>query len=547
VTDRNDFWNASWADYDNDGFLDLFAGTWIGSKTNFLYHNNGDGTFTRRPPSDMPKISSNQHGSSWGDYDNDGYVDLIVTAGNPEISHNVLYRNNGHGTFTPITNGPIYSELTGYDIGFHGPSWVDYDNDGFLDLFIAGHTSQNHLWHNNGDGSFSKITNSAVVMDSGDSEGRAWIDYDNDGYVDLFVCNASPFRNMLYRNNGDGTFARITNSALTSTIEDSSACAWGDYDNDGFLDVFLANGFVTNHKNSLYRNNGDGTFTKISEGPVVNDRGSGQYSGSCAWGDYDNDGYLDLFVSNGRYSLTLVPPYLYHNNGDGTFSRVLEGSPANDLGNGPGVVWVDYDNDGFLDLFKPNGAFWAENNGGALLTNYLYHNNGNSNAWLEIKLNGTVSNRSAIGANVRIKATIRGKSMWQLRHIFGGDSESNEQPLNAHFGLGDATNIDLVRIEWPSGIVQVITNVASRQFLIIAERQELSTELPIITDFNASFDGGAQLNVTGEIGSRYRFDISTNLYNWAWLGVRTNLTGEVSFVDSKASNCNSRFYRVAAP
>src|SRR5262245_8054717 len=112
VTDKNDYWNGSWADYDNDGYLDLFVGTWYGSKTNYLYHNNGDGTFTRVPAANIPKIPSNQHGSSWGDYDNDGYLDLIVTAGNPEISHNVIYHNQGDGTFTAIANGPIYSEVT---------------------------------------------------------------------------------------------------------------------------------------------------------------------------------------------------------------------------------------------------------------------------------------------------------------------------------------------------------------------------------------------------------------------------------------------------
>jgi len=132
---------------------------------------------------------------------------------------------------------------------------------------------------------------------------------------------------------------------------------------------------------------------------------------------------------------------------------------------------VDYDNDGFLDLFVTNGGFWAQNNGGALLTNFLYRNNGNSNNWLTIKLVGTISNRSAIGAKVRVQARIRGKTMWQVRQIFGGDSQSNEQPHDAHFGLGDATNVDLVRIEWPSGIVQTMTNVAVKQFLTVVEHQ----------------------------------------------------------------------------
>src|SRR5207247_780792 len=211
--------------------------------------------------------------------------------------------------------------------------------------------------------------------------------------------------------------------------------AWGDYDNDGNLDLFLANGGVTHRNNSLYRSNGDGAFTKILDGIIVNNSiNANGWSLSCTWGDYDNDGYLDLFVTTGNQDFTrLAKSYLYHNNGDGTFTEISDGSPVNDLGRSPAASWVDYDNDGFLDLFVANGGFWAQNNGGALLTNFLYHNNGNTNNWLTIKLAGTVSNRSAIGAKVRVEATIRGKTMWQMRQIFGGDSQANEQPLDAHF------------------------------------------------------------------------------------------------------------------
>ena len=547
VTDKNSYWNGSWADYDNDGYLDLFVGTWYGSKTNYLYHNNGDGTFTRVPPANIPKIPSNQHGSSWGDYDNDGYVDLIVTAGNPEVTHNVIYRNNGDGTFTPSTTGPIYAQT--YVEGFHAPSWVDYDNDGFLDLFIAGHAPQNRLFRNNGDGTFTRITNSVVVNDVSDSEGRTWMDYDNDGYIDLFVCSLDPYKNMLYRNNGDGTFTKITNSALTSIIEDSYACAWGDYDNDGNLDLFLANGGVTHRNNSLYRSNGDGAFTKILDGIIVNNSiNANGWSLSCAWGDYDNDGYLDLFVTTGNQDFTrLAKSYLYHNNGDGTFTEISDGSPVNDLGRSPAASWVDYDNDGFLDLFVANGGFWAQNNGGALLTNFLYHNNGNTNNWLTIKLAGTVSNRSAIGAKVRVEATIRGKTMWQMRQIFGGDSQANEQPLDAHFGLGDATNVDLVRIEWPSGIVQTMTNVAAKQFLTVVEHQENAAGPLSFAGAERAIDGTVHLSITGNAALWYRFEASTNLMNWTWLGVRTNLNDAAEFVDTTATNFSRRFYRLSAP
>jgi len=153
---------------------------------------------------------------------------------------------------------------------------------------------------------------------------------------------------------------------------------------------------------------------------------------------------------------------------------------VNDLGNSTAASWVDYDNDGFLDLFVSNGAFWAQLNGGELLTNFLYRNNGNSNRWITLRLIGTASNRSAIGAKVRVRTTISGQIVWQVRQIMGGDSESNEQPLDAHFGLSDATNIALVRIEWPSGTVQELHDVAVNQFLTVIEPPRLSA--PRITD-----------------------------------------------------------------
>ncbi len=312
--------------------------------------------------------------------------------------------------------------------------------------------------------------------------------------------------------------------------------------NGGGYDVVVADlsGSVTSQVATLTV---DTTFTKITTGSIVTDLND-YWNGS--WGDYDNDGYLDMFVTTQAYGVKLAEKYLYHNNGDGTFTRIMEGSPVNDLGNCPGACWVDYDNDGFLDLFVSNGAFWAQIHGG-LLTNFLYHNNGNSNNWLAMKLVGTVSNRSAIGTKVRVQATIRGKTMWLVRQIFGGDSGSNEQPLDAHFGLGGATNVDLVRIEWPSGIVQTLTNVAARQFLTVVEHQEPGRASVNFTSVSRSTDGAVDLSVGGDTGLRYRFEASTNLLNWTWLGVRTNLNGTVVFEDSRATNFSRRFYRAAAP
>ena len=469
VTTEAVFWSGSWGDYDDDGWLDLFVGSSYASERNFLFHNDRDGAFTLIDDVAMPKIPSNQHGTAWGDYDNDGHLDLIVTAGNPEIAHSMVYRNNGDGTFSWTSNGISGDTFFYENPGVHAPSWGDYDNDGLLDLFIGGHDIHNRLFHNDGGGSFTRILDHVLVNDQSggpSSEGRAWVDYDNDGDLDLYVSNvfarSSPkFTSVLYRNDGDGRFTRNSKSGLSKFPERTFSACWADYNNDGFADLFLAN---FQRENSLYRNKGDGTFTPIRSTKVVKDRLPDSASfGSCAWGDYDNDGFIDLFVTAGGFP-DPVPNFLYHNDGDGRFTRVTE-TPAADAATGAqSASWVDYDNDGFLDLFVTQGGIVPDPQ-----VNLLYHNNGNDNGWLNVKLVGTVSNRSAIGAKVRVRAFYRGASRSQVREISGGDGNGNQQSLNAEFGVGDATTIDTIRVEWPSGIVQEMHDVAPRQFITITE------------------------------------------------------------------------------
>ena len=250
-------------------------------------------------------------------------------------------------------------------------------------------------------------------------------------------------------------------------MERTVAACWADYDNDGFADAFLAN-----YKNtSLYHNNQDGTFRRVLDSAVVQEKiPSTAIFSSCAWGDYDNDGFIDLLVTTGCYpqSPDCIPRHnlLYHNAGDGTFTKVTGGSVVNDpTTQCSGSSWGDYDNDGFLDLLVSQGVFWTDPQ-----TNLLYHNDGNSNGWLNVRLVGSVSNRSAVGAKVRVNAFYRGESRWQVREIIGGDGEGNQSnALNAAFGLADATTVDTVRVEWPSGTVQELHDVAPRQFLTITE------------------------------------------------------------------------------
>lgn len=430
----------AWGDFNNDGFQDLFVSTRTGGS--LLYSNNGNGTFSQVTTGPIPADANNCFGAAWGDYDNDGFLDLFVAVNN--LGNDWLYHNNGNGSFTKITSGAIVNS------GANGNncSWADYDNDGFIDLWVANSDQNDFLFHNNGDGTFTRILTNAIATKTGNSQGGAWADYDEDGRPDLFVSRVNE-ANLLYHNDGGGVFTPVTNGIIVHDISVGQGTSWGDYDNDGHLDLFVVN---PNAPNFLYHNNGDGTFTKITNGAIVTDIGNGH---GCAWADYDNDGYLDLFVAN-----RLGVNFLYHNTGTGTFTRVTSGVIASDNADAVACAWADYDNDGLQDLFVTElGTF----------NNRLFHNNGNSNNWLTIQCSGRLSNRAGIGAKVRVKATIAGKTMWQMREISGGDGLGSQNDLRASFGLGDATNVEVARVEWPSGIVQEMRNVSTKHFLTFVE------------------------------------------------------------------------------
>jgi hypothetical protein len=447
VSERGDSTGCAWGDYDNDGYLDLFVSN-FGTPLNYLYRNNGDGSFSRVTTGAIAADDTNSEGAAWGDYDNDGYPDLFVSVGLG--GNDLLYRNNGDGSFTKITNGAVVQSGG----NSRGCAWGDYDNDGNLDLFVANEQGQNNfLFHNNGNGTFERIASGSIVNDGGASYGCSWADYDNDGFLDLFVANLNQ-NNFLYHNNGDGTFARITSGRVAVDPAASQGAAWGDYDNDGLLDLFVAN---RNQRSFLYHNEGHGVFTAVTNGPLVSDVG---YSWSPAWTDYDNDGFLDLFVVNGPPNGPGQNDFLYRNNGDGTFSRITDASVAKDGAIGDGCAWGDYDNDGFPDLVVT--ALNDQNN-------LLYRNIANSNKWLTVRCVGRLSNRSGIGTKVRVKAPIAGQSRWQLREISGGGGYGSQNAPYAYFGLGTATNIETLRLEWPSGLVQEFAGTTPRQVLTVIE------------------------------------------------------------------------------
>jgi enediyne biosynthesis protein E4 len=373
-------------------------------------------------------------------------------------------------------------------------------------------------------------------LDGGSSGFPAWGDYDNDGKLDLVVAGAGSSANsvtMLFHNEGRGNFSRVTTFPVMGPME--SAVEWGDFDNDGDLDLLGGkySDYFTVADTILfaYRNDGNGIFTRLFLATI------GAAPAGLTWGDYDNDGWLDIWFSS--YSLPgqrdlAAPDFLFHNNTDGTFTRITEGEIVNTSGFTGAAAWGDYDNDGFLDLSVANGGYRPE---GA--ENFLYHNDGNSNRWLTIKCAGTASNRSSIGAKVRVRANIGGKVLWQLREVSGGNGK-NGGGLRAYFGLGDATTVDILRIEWPSGTVQELQNVAVNQLLTIVEPPRLQ-----LMGFQP--DGSLQLQLTGAAGFEYDVQTSSDLSSWTpWMSV-DNTSRTMLLTDPSAANAPRRFYRAIGP
>ena len=456
---------SSWADYDNDGNIDLLKpnGSFFGpSSKNSLFHNEGNGIFTKLNAGPVVEDNLGRGGpySGWGDYDNDGDPDLYVAlaAG----GDNRLYRNDADGQFTRFTSGIIPTITVGPAV-----SWVDFNNDGWLDLFIGTQmSSADVLFHNNGNGTFTKVDTGLIVMDKTNTQCVNWADFDNDGDMDVFLAglnfNSSAEPNRLYVNEGGGKFTKST--AIPAGSANTPSSAWGDFNNDGHLDLYIINSYKNN---TLYINKSNGSFeSRQMDSPESSDALS--LGGAC--GDFDNDGDLDIIVMNERKGIRNTPAFpnptftdnfFFSNNGDATFTQIITGDIITDSGHS--CTTADYDNDGDLDILIVNGSL------GAPFQDFLYRNEGNDNNWINIICIGTTSNRTAIGTRIRARATIYGKAISQIREIAQMSGMHSNSSMRVHFGLGDATVIDTLEFQWPSGHVDVLINVETNHFITMEE------------------------------------------------------------------------------
>ncbi len=502
------------------------------------------------------RLFNEQYGSGGGffDYDNDGYLDIYLINACPQgeqagapLPTNRLYRNNGSGAFTDVTH------LAGVgDIGYGvGATTGDYDNDGDMDLYLT-NFGPNVLYQNNGDGTFTDVAETAQVADAGWGTSCAFADFDNDGFLELYVTNYAhytlkahktcyrhnipvycgpssypPQPDLFYYNNGNGTFTNLTlqSGLLSIPAAHGLGVAVGDADNDGDPDIYVAN---DQDFNFLFENRGDGTFEEIGllSGVSCSDRGKAEAGMGAAFADYDNDGKLDLTVSNFQNETNT----LYRNEGGNFFSdtTIIAGIAEHTHRYlGWGIGFLDYDNDGNKDIFGANGhtmdniaqvdrstttpqqnlifrnlgngqfeditaqlgagfalrktsraaAFGDYDNAGdidILITNWnqtadlLRNEGGNRNNWIQVQAIGTKSNRSAIGAQIKV---VTGK-LTQYAEVKSSGNYLAFSDLRIHFGLKDAQCIDLLEIQWQSGVVDTATHLSVNQRLIAIEGEK---------------------------------------------------------------------------
>jgi hypothetical protein len=501
---------CAFLDYDNDGWLDIFAvngcylegisdeeSDWKGVKTTCaLYRNRKDGTFEDVTAKAGLAVMVFGMGVVCADYDNDGFTDLFLTnyapsakayaAKNPEVTfRNLLFRNNGNGTFSDVTA----KAGVGTSLWSVGAIWLDYDRDGRLDLFVGNYLDfdpeyrlyyvadefpgplsyppQPHfLYRGNSDGTFTDVSAKAGIVYKGRAMGNTAADFNNDGWVDIYVANDA-MANFMYRNNKDGTFTDValeSGTAFSANGDSGSSMSGeiGDYDNDGRLDIFVPD---IKYKN-LYRNVATDQFEDATTVTGVAEA-CGQFA---SWGggflDYDNDGDMDLFVSNGNEHRldtqenvlleNVQGPdgkHVYRDAGPRTGKSFLQKNVAR------GAAIGDYDNDGDLDIFvltldQPSRL--------------LRNDGGNKKNWLMLKLTGSRSNRDGVGARV----TVRIGSKAQIRERNTADSYLSQHDPRLHFGLGDAAKVDHLTVAWPSGATQELKDVPANQILTIKEPEK---------------------------------------------------------------------------
>jgi hypothetical protein len=490
-----------WIDYDQDGLMDLYLVQTTETEwykpprplRSAFYHNNGDGTFTDvTEKAGVGAEGLYGQGVAVGDFDNDGFPDLYLLG----YGRAILYHNNGNGTFTDVT-GKAGVANEGYWSTSAG--WFDYDKDGHLDLVVCNYiqwSPKNNLWcgerragyraychpdnyrgqklklfHSNGDGTFTDVSEkSGVGIPEAKGMGLVLADLNNDGWTDIFIANDT-WPNFLFLNNHDGTFRDISFSSGVAASEDGKYEAGmgtdaADIDGDGWLDLYVTH--LDFELNRLYRNNHDETFDDVTYSSGIGNKAIFLSGVSMKFMDYDNDGWVDIFQSNGAMldnihiyhsEVTYAEPKLmFRNLGKGKFEKVSEylGPDFMRPTVGRGCAAGDYDNDGDLDVAIINRDDYPE---------ILRNDGGNANNWLQVMLVGVKSNRDGVGAALKLTS----ENFTQYAQRKGGMGYMSAQDPRIHFGLGPRKTIGSLEITWPSGTVDTLANVPVNQIITVKE------------------------------------------------------------------------------
>ncbi|MEP0547150.1 MAG: FG-GAP-like repeat-containing protein [Rhodothermales bacterium] len=453
-------WGASWVDIDGDLDLDLFVSRQATTGGNRLYLNDG-GTLTLADAGALTDAATpGSLGHTWADYDNDDDLDVYAVGGWVSGAGH-LFRNDG-GTFALVDAAPV---APSDDNRGWSAAWGDFDADGFVDLVVAhpagfvGVSQPNHLFHNESGSAFSRVADGPVVTGLAPYTVASWSDYDLDGDLDLFIgsgpANGSVAPDFFYENDGAGAFSRLETEPFATDARDGQVVNWIDVDNDGDLDVYITN-YTGTATNDFYRNDA-GTYVAVTDDPLADDTGGLRLANT--WGDLDNDGDLDAFITTGGNAADR----LYSNDGDGTFTRIASSPLTTRADATSGATLGDYDGDGDLDL-----AVTTQVNGGGPVR--LYRNDTDTaNGWLKLNLVGVASNRAAIGAQVRATATIGGSAVTQFREVSAQNTFNGQNALTVHLGLGDAAAVETLEITWPSGAVDTFEDVPANAFFEVTE------------------------------------------------------------------------------
>jgi len=452
---------VSFYDWNHDGYDDISL-LEQSSKPKFYINQQGNYIATSFPgllvPADYKSIN-------WVDFDNDGDEDISLNADGAPFK---LFSNNGDFTFTDIsaTCGIIQVSTVGY-----GTSWGDYNKDGFLDVYLSTYMDSfqvnpqtNFLFKNNGDGTFENTTDIAGVSNGGQLTFESvWIDYDNDTWPDLFVANDRSFRNYLYHNNGDGTFSEVGYTAGIDQVFDAMSVTVGDYDNDGWFDMYITN--TPELGNYMYHNNGDGTFSIVS---ASSNTQMFQYSWGAIWMDGDNDQWQDLFVATIDFAPNNFPGIDSYFRNTGTSFEPTYTTGLTTIANlSYAAARGDVNNDGYPDILLHNKQ---------PIGTQVWKNEGGSANYLKVRLQGSISNRNGVGCRIELSAG----GNHQYRYTMSGEQYLSQNSQWQFFGLSDLNQIDSLVVNWPSGHQDVFYNLPVNQSLVIVEGSSNINQIQII-------------------------------------------------------------------